>query len=258
VFLLGSRVYRPFGPDFDPVPEQLVHVSPFFLEVDELTVADFRALGPLDADPPLTTGDDPRCEYAPEAGGREGASLNCVSRATAEAACAARGRRLPTEAEWEFAAGSRTLESPLPWWPFADTSNEAICAQAVLARASLAESIAEEPLSQFCIAFEPDLPDGPQLGGDPSDLSPLGLRNLGGNLSEWVADAHARYSDPICWGPDLELREDPCCRADEVSAVLRGGSWASIPYNAHVTFRREAGRGLQVSHVGFRCAESAR
>jgi hypothetical protein len=42
-FLLGSPQFLPLG-DLDPVPEQLVQVAPFFLDGDEMTVGELRAL----------------------------------------------------------------------------------------------------------------------------------------------------------------------------------------------------------------------
>jgi formylglycine-generating enzyme len=252
VFLLGSRTFAPYGPDFDPVPEQLVHLSPYFMDRDELTVAAFRPLvGPHVPEPLAHSEAQPFCAYTPASGASEAASVNCLDRATAEAACTAEGKRLPTEAEWEFAAGGRTIESPYPW-PLQNPTNVQLCAQAVLARGELLDDTA----SRVCILIEPDLPVGPQIGGSPSDVSADGLRNLGGNLSEWAADDFARYSDAPCWGPDLALRDNPQCTTGGDVGVIRGGNWTTIPYDSHVYFRQGAGRGLQAPFIGVRCARN--
>jgi formylglycine-generating enzyme required for sulfatase activity len=195
---------------------------------------------------------EPFCTYTTEPGPNETTSVNCIDRSTAEQACAAQDKRLPSEAEWQYAAGGRSVESPYPW-TLSNPTNEGICAVAVVARGD--NDIPNA--SRLCILNEPALEPGPAPGGSASDVTASGLRNLGGNLSEWAADDFARYSDSICWGADLGLRDDPRCAADPTKGVLRGGNWASIPYNTHVYFRQGAGRGVEEPMVGVRCARSA-
>ncbi|MEL1264791.1 formylglycine-generating enzyme family protein [Pseudoxanthomonas putridarboris] len=73
-----------------------------------------------------------------------------------------------------------------------------------------------------------------------------GLKDLGGNTSEWVADCwHASYrrapADGAAWF-------NPGCR----SRVVRGGSWASSPAHARAAWRSSSDSDMTNARVGFR------
>ncbi|UQA63302.1 bifunctional serine/threonine-protein kinase/formylglycine-generating enzyme family protein [Polyangium aurulentum] len=152
--------------------------------------------------------------------------INCVTYAAAQSYCAFRGRRLPTEAEWEFAARGGALR-PFAWGDDAPT-----CARACYDR------------NGTCLEGGEGVTTCP-AGGRPRDRTPEGLYDLGGNVAEWVADGYASPppagTDPF--GPtSVSMRVvrgasflDP---ADHVRASFRTGV---VPTTAHVT-------------IGFRCA----
>ncbi|MFO0547109.1 MAG: formylglycine-generating enzyme family protein [Polyangiaceae bacterium] len=253
LFLLGSRTFVPYGPDFDPIPEQLVELSPFFLDDREMSVGAYRALVKAGAPEPIAASAMPGCTYTAVAGPDDDMPVNCLARDGAALACAVADKRLPTEAEWEYAAGSRGSELAYPL----DLSgvvvdNELLCSVAVLARGEPLDL----PASREC-ALLGDYPVGPQRTGSPTDVTPFGLHDLAGNVSEWVADDFSRYDEGPCWGSDIVLRKDPRCD-ERVDGVLRGGSYFSTTYDAHTTFRQRISRFAQFPFVGFRCAKDAR
>jgi formylglycine-generating enzyme required for sulfatase activity len=74
----------------------------------------------------------------------------------------------------------------------------------------------------------------------------FGLKDLGGNTSEWVGDCwHASYrrapADGAAWF-------NPGCR----SRVVRGGSWASSPAQARAAWRSSSDSDMTNARVGFR------
>ncbi len=246
VFLLGNPDYFPLG-DLDPVPEQLVQLSPFFLDADELTVAQMRELvAQAKVSPPLAKGMglQARCTYTdtPTPDG-DLFPVNCVNLPTARAACKALGKRLSTEAEWEYAAGNLALEARYPW------GTGEPCDNAIIGKGELNDP----DVSSACL-IDNDEPKGPRPGGNEFDVTLLGVRNMGGNVSEWTDDTFRAYTDPICWGVSPSLHIDPRC-AGSGKPTARGGHWADRAFNAQVFVRSVWTDGNPNSKTGIRCAK---
>jgi formylglycine-generating enzyme required for sulfatase activity len=97
---------------------------------------------------------------------------------------------------------------------------------------------------------------GPVATHDPSfaetDLSPSGIVSLGGNVSEWVLDAHEPY-DAACWRSQRLL--DPACWDEDAPYhSVMGGSWRDGPGRTRGATRARVATGGLDSSVGFRCA----
>jgi formylglycine-generating enzyme required for sulfatase activity/serine/threonine protein kinase len=152
--------------------------------------------------------------------------VNCVDFASAEGYCAFRGRRLPTEAEWELAA--RGLEGrPFPWGREPPECGRA-CYDKNGACRRAGESVAT------CAA-----------GAHPADRTPDGIFDLGGNLSEWVSDG---FEATLAGGTD------PKGAAGAPLKVVRGGSFFDAEDHLRASFRSFAAPVMAHATLGFRCA----
>jgi formylglycine-generating enzyme required for sulfatase activity len=132
------------------------------------------------------------------------------------------GKRLPTEAEWEFAAsgvGNFT-------WPWGNTFDPA--------RLTL-NAADTEPKDSY-----------------PSGASEFGVYHLAGNVAEWVADGYV---------PDyytVSPARNPLTAGDGLERVYRGGAFGHSSPTAYAASRRY--HRLHDSHavdIGFRCSQSA-
>lgn len=155
--------------------------------------------------------------------GRQDHPINCVTRAQAIDFCNFRGARLPTEAEWEYAA--RGSDGRLYPWGAQPPNN---CEMAVI--------------SGLC---NPQM-TRPVGTRSASALSPFGVADLAGNVWEWVQDE---------WEQDRhggQALTNPVLRPGSERGVVRGGGWDTK--EARVTSRRQATASSSDVNIGFRCA----
>jgi sulfatase modifying factor 1 len=145
-----------------------------------------------------------------------------VSWADAVAYCASRGRRLPTEAEWERAARGPT-GTTYPWGDAAPSPARA--------RFGAAGPVAVDDL--------------------PAGAAAEGALHLAGNVAEWVAD----WYDPSYYA--RSPADDPTGPETGDYRVIRGGSFASAADELRGVARGFHNPLKGAAHIGFRCAEDA-
>jgi len=247
VLILGTTQFVPSSEELNPNPEHLVQLSPFWMDIKEMTVGRLRALLPSGVRPPKTSAFE-FCTYTEQSAGGDDYPVNCVALETARAVCASEGKRLPTEAEWEFAATNAGLETMFPI-PVPIEDVHTLCDLAVVSVDSL---FGEE---DTCVG--PNDSPGLRPGGSPLDLTALGVQDMTGSLTEWTSDVLRPYSDASCWGTGIELLVDPTCREGDTPHALRGGSWVDRPFFARSATRNRPISDAPAITLGFRCVKDA-
>lgn len=200
-------------------PARVVVVPPFWIDETEVTVGAYRSCVVRGACP-RPARSSPACTYD---AGDPRLPVSCVPWTSARAYCAFAGKRLPREAEWEFAArGAEPIR-----YPWGDAR----------ARCAVAVTLAGRATQRSCSGERPA-----RVGSRPAGKSPYGLYDMSGNVEEWVADW---YGEPVSELPP---------RAG-ASHVLRGGGWLSPPSKATATSRSWGSARERGPNVGFRCAK---
>ena len=233
----------------DEKPRHRVRLSPYEIDVDEVTVGRYRAC--MDAGvcgllaktlleqlAPRSRALVPcREQFRVEHSNRP---MVCVSMPEAGKYCEWRGKRLPTEAEWERAArgDDTTPDKGGRLYPWGD----------------------EPADSDRACAGTKDLCD---VGAHPKGASPFGLHDMAGNAAEWVLDFYDAtfYASSPKQDPDGSWELLPAQRQACMSPTCwtaRGGSFADEPQALRSTARtpKSADDYPQFGVYGFRCARS--
>jgi formylglycine-generating enzyme required for sulfatase activity len=209
-FMMGSDIWA------DTRPIHAVTVASFEMDATEVTTAAYEACVSAGACAPAAMGTETSiCNFG--VCSRRDHPINCVTWNQATAYCGWLGKRLPSEAEWEYAA--RSADNRIYTW-------------------------GDQPPSPALLNYA-GTSDGwrwsTPVASYPAGRSPFGIYDMAGNVHEWTAGAYCPYSG------------EPCMAQWR---VRRGSDFsAEIPSLINVAARAPAdGPDYWTTASGFRCA----
>ena len=250
-FVMGTNDGFPFeGPAHE------VTVKPFKLDKHEVTVAQFAkfvaatgykteaegfgwsgVFDPAQKGWAKSDGADWRHPDGPQTTAKDDEPVCQVSYADAQAYAKWAGKRLPTEAEWEFAARGGLKNKTYAWGDELRPGGKPVANwwQGVFPQKDTGEDgfLNRAPVGKFA-------------------ANGYGLVDMSGNVWEWCADWYA--PDYYAKSP----KDNPTGPPTGEERVLRGGSWmCSENYcnNYRVAGRSKTAPDSALNNLGFRCAK---
>jgi formylglycine-generating enzyme required for sulfatase activity len=211
VFVPGGKYVVGADKGFpDEQPKHEVSIAPFYIDIHEVTVAQYQKfLTETDRDPPGF--------WLPEID-RPDEPVVGVSWEDAAAYAKWAGKRLPTEAEWEYAARGGTTDGRYPW--------------------------GDEPDLQFANVGSFGI--APVKSFKPNGY---GIYDMIGNVWEWCSD---------WYGPDYYAnspKESPKGPKSGKYKVLRGWAWYCAKDQVKLTKRYSSDPTARSYSYGFRCVK---
>jgi len=155
--------------------------------------------------------------------------------------------RLPTEAEWEYAARGGRDMAKFPWGnPYSRNAKGCVLANFKPGRGNFIDDgyAYTSPVQSFY----------------PNDY---GLFDTSGNVSEWCLDDYNPASVPTVWDLNPQFIDPRTNSSPENSLydskipprkVVRGGSWKDIEYYLETGTRTYEYKDSARAYIGFRCA----
>jgi len=242
-FIMGLTDEDPF--EIQSAGRRRVTVSAFYIDRFEVTNAEYReylqSLSPGEREEMLPdstawSNSASRAEWSTYFYGSnyDNYPVVAVTWEEAKSYCDNEDKRLPTEAEWEYAARAGRVGGVYPWAGFSP----------------------RDAFGRYLANFNPgrqgQAADGYAFTAPVGSFPPSrwGLHDVAGNVAEWVEDTYAStYAnlsdlDPVYRGQDSE----------ETRKVIRGGAWDSDAFRIGVGFRDMQEADEASPRIGFRCA----
>ncbi|MBA5867692.1 MAG: SUMF1/EgtB/PvdO family nonheme iron enzyme [Nitrospira sp. CR1.3] len=219
----GPFVRGTVSGGFDEQPQRTITLDAFAIDRYEVTNYQYQqfvaATGHRKSGPPS--------RYAKSIGRMRGVNqpVVYVSWDDAMEYCRWKGKRLPTEAEWE--KSMRGIDGRL--WPWGNQ---------------------EQPNGANWARVNDGYEVSARVGSFQSDKSPYGVMDGAGNVMEWVGDWYdeAYYKD----SPD----HNPPSPEYGTYRVLRGGGYTTTGADVRITSRSKMVPDFRDETIGFRCAIS--
>ena len=150
--------------------------------------------------------------------------------------------RLPSEAEWEYAARGTLDHSMYPWGgPYTRNSEGCLLANFKPMRGNYVDDGGFNTV---------------QVGSyEPNDY---GLYDMAGNVAEWTANAYdeSAYMFMHDMNPDYKYNAKPNDPPALKRKVVRGGSWKDISHFLQVSARTFEYQDSAKTYIGFRCVRT--
>lgn len=155
--------------------------------------------------------------------------------------------RLPTEAEWEYAARAGVTANKYPWQGNLPLTEQDGC---------------------FYANFKPMegnyVKDGNIITSAAGTYSPndFGLYDMAGNVSEWTSTAFSESVDKMTNDINPEYKYNAATGDNQkdpykmTRKIVRGGSWKDVAHNIRSDIRMWEYQNEQRSYIGFRCVRS--
>jgi len=211
-FLMGSPSS---SPKFDERPQRNVRLRAFHVGKYEVTVEEYNRFARATERSVVGTESDARTPATDVSWHDANAYALWLSEQTGER------YRLPTEAEWEYAAagGSQTTY----WWGNESGANHANCFDC----GSRWDRVQPAPVGSF-------------------EANGFGLHDTAGNVMEWVQDCyHVSYEGAPKDG--AEWKGGDCTRR-----VVRGAAFDTVSDNGRTAKRGRYAPATRLNNIGFR------
>jgi formylglycine-generating enzyme required for sulfatase activity len=222
----------------DERPSHLIRLDAFFIDETEVTNGQYaQCVAAGVCTPPVRS----TASYHPAYYGDpayDDYPVIFVNWYNADTFCDWRGGRLPSEAEWEMAAGFDPVQSIIfryPWGDAFDGTKLNFC------DANCPRDVADNRVDDGHRDTAP-------VGSFADGRSPIGAYDMTGNVMEWVSD----WYDPRTYESSTDT--NPLGPPEGEFKVIRGGSWLSAADELKIVTRSSFDPSVARVNLGFRCA----
>jgi formylglycine-generating enzyme required for sulfatase activity/serine/threonine protein kinase len=185
------------------------------------------------------------CNYGKADRGKH--PINCVDFEQATTFCAWKDARLPTEAEWEYAARGGTNQRKFPWGDDQPTTQHINACGLECTKWESTHPVA--PTGARMYEADDGYAGTAPVASFPKGQTKHGAYDMVGNVWEWTHDWYATYKkDPL-----VNPQGAP---AGEKRAIRGGGYTGAYPMWLDPAFRYHQVPTARTPGIGFRCAKS--